>query len=42
MISGYISNFTDAYFETMSGFTTTGATILDDVECFPHGLLFWR
>ena len=30
------------YFETMSGFTTTGATILDDVECFPHGLLFWR
>lgn len=26
----------------MSGFTTTGATILDDVECFPHGLLFWR
>lgn len=42
MISGYINNFTDAYFETMSGFTTTGATILDDVECFPHGLLFWR
>lgn len=35
MISGYINNFTDAYFETMSGFTTTGATILDDVECFP-------
>ena len=42
MISGYIHSFTDAYFETMSGFTTTGATILDDVECFPHGLLFWR
>ena len=42
MVSGYINNFTDAYFETMSGFTTTGATILDDVECFPHGLLFWR
>lgn len=42
MISGYINDFTDAYFETMSGFTTTGATILDDVECFPHGLLFWR
>lgn len=35
MISGYIHSFTDAYFETMSGFTTTGATILDDVECFP-------
>ena len=42
MVSGYINNFTDAYFETMSGFTTTVATILDDVECFPHGLLFWR
>ena len=42
LISGYIHSFTDAYFETMSGFTTTGATILDDVECFPHGLLFWR
>ena len=42
MISGYINNFTDAYFETMSGFTTTGATIIDDVEAFPHGLLFWR
>ena len=42
LISGYISDFTDAYFETMSGFTTTGATILDDVEILPHGLLFWR
>ena len=42
MVSGYINNFTDAYFETMSGFTTTGATIIDDVEHFPHGLLFWR
>ena len=42
MVSGYINNFTDAYFETMSGFTTTGATIIDDVECFPHGLIFWR
>ncbi len=42
MISGYINNFTDAYFETMSGFTTTGATIIDDVEALPHGLLFWR
>ena len=39
---GYITNFTDAYFETMSGFTTTGATILDDVERLPHGILFWR
>lgn len=42
LISGYITNVTDAYFETMSGFTTTGATILDDVECLPHGILFWR
>ena len=42
MVSGYINNFTDAYFETMSGFTTTGATILDDVERLPHALLFWR
>lgn len=42
LISGYITNITDAYFETMSGFTTTGATILDDVECLPHGILFWR
>ena len=42
LISGYLTNFTDAYFETMSGFTTTGATIIDDVEALPHGLLFWR
>jgi len=41
-ISGYIKNPTDAFFETMSGFTTTGCTILDDVEILPHGMLFWR
>ena len=41
-ISGYIPSFTDAYFETISGFTTTGATILDNIETMPHGLLFWR
>lgn len=41
-VSGYIPSFTDAYFETMSGFTTTGATILNDIEAMPHGLLFWR
>lgn len=35
-------SFTDAFFETMSGFTTTGATIIDDVESLPKGLLFWR
>ena len=34
--------FTDAYFETMSGFTTTGATIIANIEVLPHSLLFWR
>jgi trk system potassium uptake protein TrkH len=42
VISGYIPSFTDAFFETVSGFTTTGATILSDIERLPHGLLFWR
>ena len=42
IISGYINNYTDAFFETMSGFTTTGASIIDDVEALPRGLLFWR
>ena len=42
LVGGYITDVTNAYFETMSGFTTTGATILDDVECLPHGILFWR
>ena len=41
-ISGYIPNFTNAFFETISGFTTTGASIIDVVEVLPHGLLFWR
>lgn len=41
-LSGYISSFTDAFFETMSGFTTTGATILPDIEALPRSLLFWR
>ena len=40
--SGGILSVTDAFFETMSGFTTTGATILDDIESLSHGLLFWR
>ena len=39
LISGYITDITDAFFETMSGFTTTGATILDDVEWLPHATL---
>ncbi len=42
IISGYIPSYTDAFFETMSGFTTTGASILTNIEALPHGLLFWR
>lgn len=42
LLSGYIPSLTNAFFETMSGFTTTGATILVDIEKLPHGLLFWR
>lgn len=42
LIHGSIPSFTDAFFETMSGFTTTGSSILKDVEALPHGLLFWR
>jgi trk system potassium uptake protein TrkH len=42
VISGYIPSFTDAFFESMSGFTTTGASILVRVEDLPRGLLFWR
>ena len=41
-LSHYIPSITDAFFETMSGFTTTGATILTDIEALPHGLLLWR
>ena len=41
-ISGYIPSFTDAFFETVSGFTTTGSTILRNVEIIPKSLLFWR
>ena len=37
-ISGYIPSITNAFFETMSGFSSTGATILDDIESLPHGL----
>ena len=42
MLYGAIPSFTDAFFEMMSGYTTTGATILEDIEAVPHGLLFWR
>ncbi|WP_037372096.1 TrkH family potassium uptake protein [Anaerovorax odorimutans] len=42
MVSGYIPRFADAFFETASGFSTTGASILTNVEALPKGLLFWR
>ncbi len=42
LFSGYLTNPADAYFETMSGFSTTGASLIDDVERLPHALLFWR
>ncbi|MDO7171936.1 potassium transporter TrkG [Mariniflexile sp. AS56] len=37
-----IPTFTNAFFETMSGYTTTGASILNDIEILPEGVLFWR
>lgn len=42
VITGAIPSYTDAFFETISGFTTTGASILNDIESLSHGLLFWR
>jgi trk system potassium uptake protein len=42
LVSGSIDNFTDAYFESVSGFTTTGASILNDIEKLPKGILMWR
>ena len=41
-ISGAIPSFSDAFFESMSGFTTTGASILSDIESLPRAILFWR
>ena len=41
-LGGHLPSFTDAFFESMSGFTTTGASILDDIENQPHALLLWR
>lgn len=42
MFHGSIPSFTDAFFEMMSGYTTSGSTILTEIEAVPHGLLFWR
>jgi len=42
LFSGAIPGITNAFFETVSGYTTTGASILDDIEALPEGILFWR
>ncbi|MFT6873547.1 MAG: trk system potassium uptake protein TrkH [Roseivirga sp.] len=42
IISGSIPDFSNAFFETISGYTTTGASILTDIEAVPNGILFWR
>ena len=42
VFSGAIPNYVDAFFETVSGFTTTGASILNNIEILSHGILFWR
>ena len=42
LFTGAAPNFSDAFFESMSGFTTTGATVFADVESIPKGILFWR
>lgn len=42
IMSGMVSSYTDAYFETMSGFTTTGSSIIDNIDVYPAGLLLWR
>ena len=42
IFSGAIPGITNAFFETMSGYTTTGASILEDIESLPEGILFWR
>jgi len=42
IFGGYITDIADAFYETMSGFTTTGTSTIDNVEALPHGILFWR
>ncbi len=42
ILSGSVTSFIDALFESASGFTTTGASILTDVEVLPYSILFWR
>lgn len=42
LLDGHVPDVASAFFETMSGFTSTGATIIDDLDSMPKGLLFWR
>lgn len=42
MLSGSVSDFASAFFETMSGFTTTGATVMDNIDALPRSVVFWR
>ena len=42
LLTNSITNFTDAFFETVSGFTTTGSSIVTDIEALPKSILFWR
>ena len=42
VLTGVIPEFTNAFFETMSGYTTTGASVLNNIESVPYGVLFWR
>jgi trk system potassium uptake protein TrkH len=42
VMTGSVASFTDAFFETMSGYTTTGASVINNIEVLPYGVLFWR
>ena len=42
LLNGTVNTVTDAFFEAMSGFTTTGSTVLNNIDSQPHGILFWR
>ena len=42
LFTGSINSISGAFFESMSGFTSTGSTILDNIDALPHGVIFWR
>lgn len=42
LIGGYTNSVTDAFFESLSGFTTTGLSVIENIDSLPHGILFWR